>query len=72
MRLPYKGEFVIKAIDELASASKENNEPKQEPVEKLANEHKMELIQVFVVVMLILAVLFFSFYRRYVELRKGK
>lgn len=64
VRLPFKGEFKIPALEkpDLEQGKDKNL------AENLINDQKLEIIQILIFVMIILAVIFFSFYRKYRKL----
>jgi len=69
VRLPYKGEFRI-----LINSDAEDTDEETEPFsnEGLKEEDKRSAVQLLFIALLILSVLYFSFYRKYIDLRYKK
>jgi hypothetical protein len=70
LRLPYKGEFrvVNDSDDESSDQDKDKNDPLDQINEKFANVRNKELIQALLICLIVLGIMFFSTYRRYLKL----
>jgi hypothetical protein len=64
IRLPFKGELKIPALEKLDL----EQEKDQNLAENLISDQKLEIIQILIFIMIILAIIFFSFYRKYKKL----
>jgi hypothetical protein len=67
-RLPFKGEFMIPRQGD----QNKEDEMIRDSEDKLSNDFRFEIIQVLFVILIILAVIFFSFYRKLNLLQRGK
>jgi hypothetical protein len=67
-RVPFKGELIINIED----MNKDDIDSKPLILDRFTNDPRSELFKALVIVLIITAAMYFSFYRKYKQLRKKK